>query len=59
MDYGLYFDQKLRFKVKNIVMQLFALQDIDWCTEVVWITWVLLWRFLSAIWILILTAPIH
>ncbi len=38
-----YFAQKWRFRVKN------------WCTEVMWI----IVMFLSAVWTLILTAPIH
>ncbi len=33
----------------------FASQDVNWCTGVVWITVM----FLSALWTLILTAPIH
>ncbi len=38
-----------------INMQLFALQDVSWSTGVVCITVM----FLSAVWTLILTAPIH
>ncbi len=38
-------------------MQLFTLQDANWWTGLVWITCGLL--FLSAVWMLILTAPIH
>ncbi len=36
-------------------MQLFASQDINWWTGLVWI----IVMFLSAVWTLILTAPIH
>ncbi len=36
-------------------MQLFTKQDINWWTGVVWI----IVMFLSAVWTLILTAPIH
>ncbi len=35
--------------------QLFTLQDVNWWSEVVWI----IVMFLSAVWTLILTAPIH
>ncbi len=57
--YNLY----LWFEVKNtlmmdlflINMQLFISQDINWWTGVVWIIVI----FLSAVWTLILTAPIH
>ncbi len=52
----------LWFEVKNILMNLFltntqllASQDINWWTGVVWI----IVMFLSAVWTLILTAPIH
>ncbi len=38
-----------------INMQLFISQDVNWWTEVVWI----IVMFLSAVWTLILTAPIH
>ncbi len=58
-----YFSQKQRFEVQNILMvdlfltntQLLASQDINWWTGVVWI----IVMFLSAVWTLILTAPIH
>ncbi len=58
-----YFGQKQQFKVKNALMmdlfltnmQLLASQDIKWWTGVVWI----IVMFLSAVWTLILTAPIH
>ncbi len=58
-----YFGQMQRFKVKNFLMmdlfltntQLFASQDINRWTGVVWI----IVMFLSAVWTLILTAPIH
>ncbi len=50
------------FHVKTILMdlfltntQLFTSQDVNWWTGVVWI----IVRFLSAVWTLILTAPIH
>ncbi len=36
-------------------MQFFVSQDINWWTGVLWI----IVMFLSAIWTLILTAPIH
>ncbi len=39
--------------------QLFTSQDVNWWTGVVWITCGLLWCFFSAVWTLILTAPIH
>ncbi len=49
--------------VKNILMldlfKLLSSQDVNWWTGVVWITCGLLWCFLSAVWTLILTAPIH
>ncbi len=38
-------------------MQLFDLLDVNWWT--VWITCGLLWCFISAVWTLILMAPIH
>ncbi len=44
--------------VKNILMDLFQLlssPDVNWWTGVVWI----IVMFLSAVWTLILTAPIH
>ncbi len=51
-----------RKQVKNILMnffltnmQLFTSHDVNWWTGVVWI----IVRFLSAVWTLILTAPIH
>ncbi len=40
------------------LLQLLSSQDVNWWTGVVWITCGLLW-FLSAVWTLILTAPIH
>ncbi len=51
------------FKLKTFVMvdlfltntQLFTLQDVNWWTGVMWI----IVMFLSAVWTLILTAPIH
>ncbi len=53
MDYGLIFE------LKNILMldlfQLLSSQDVNWWTGVVWI----IVMFLSAVWTLILTAPIH
>ncbi len=63
MDYG----WKKQFEVKNILMmnlfltnmQLFTSQVFNWWTGVVWITCGWLWCFLSALWTLILTAPIH
>ncbi len=36
-------------------MQFFTSQDVNWWTGVVWI----IVMFLSAVWTLILTAPIH
>ncbi len=49
----------LWFEVKNILMldlfQLLSSQDVNWWTGVVWI----IVMFLSAVWTLILTAPIH
>ncbi len=39
----------------NSLKKLFASQDINWSTGFVWI----IVMFLSAVWILILTAPIH
>ncbi len=57
------FSWKEQFEVKNVLMmdlfltnmQLFASQDVDWWTGVVWI----IVMFKSAVWTLILTAPIH
>ncbi len=53
--YGLW----TRIWVKNILMldlfQLLSSQDVNWWTGVVWIVVM----FLSAVWTLILTAPIH
>ncbi len=66
--YGLimdtYFSWKQWFEVKNIFMMdlsLLSSQDVNWWAGVVWITCGLLWwfRFFSAVWTLILTAPIH
>ncbi len=59
----LYFGQKQWFDVKNALMdlfitnmQLFSSQDINWRTgDYLWI----IVMFLSAVWTLILTAPIH
>ncbi len=59
----LYFSQKPQFKIKNILMmnlfhkhkQLSTSQDVNWLTGVVWI----IVMFLSALWTLILMAPIH
>ncbi len=57
-----YFGRKLRVEVKKILMDLFlnnthilSSQDVNWWTGVVWI----IVMFLSAVWTLILTAPIH
>ncbi len=58
-----YFSQKWWFEVKNIFVMdlfltnthLFTLQDVNWWTGVLWI----IVMFLSAVWTLILTAPIH
>ncbi len=46
-----------RILVKNISMDLYFVcsQDVNWWTGVVWI----IVMFLSAVWTLILTAPIH
>ncbi len=52
MDYGLVFSPEMTFKVKNALMDLFLK---NWWTGAVWITVM----FLSAVWTLILTAPIH
>ncbi len=57
-----YFSQKIQFKVKNILMmdlfptntQILAPHDNNCSTGVMWIM-----MFLSAVWTLILTAPIH
>ncbi len=49
-----HFSQKQQVKtVTN--MQLYSSQDVNWWTGEVWITVM----FLSAVWTLILTAPIH
>lgn len=40
-------------------LQLFSSQDVNWWTGVVRITCGLLWFFLSDVWTLCLTAPIH
>ncbi len=52
-------DWKWRFRVKNVLMldlfQLLSSPDVNWWTGVVWI----IVMFLSAVWTLILTAPIH
>ncbi len=54
-----FFGQRLSLKLMiNLFftnMHLFTLQDINWWTGVVWIIVI----FLSAVWTLILTAPIH
>ncbi len=54
-----YFGQKQQFEVKKVLMmdlfQLLSSQDVNWWTGVVWI----IVMFLSAVWTLILTAPIH
>ncbi len=58
-----YFSHKWQFEVKSVLMmdllltnmQLYTSQDINWWTGVVWITVM----FVSAVWTLILTAPIH
>ncbi len=63
LNRGLVFRHKPQFKVKNILMmdffltntQLLALHDVNWWTGVVWI----IVMFLSVVWTLILTAPIH
>ncbi len=66
-----FFSQKqwLKFnrkQAKNILMnlfltnmQLFTSHDVNWWTGVVWITLRIIVMFLSAVWTLILTAPIH
>ncbi len=49
---------KLKMSVLDLFLtntQLFTSQDINLCIEVVWI----IVMFLSAVWTLILTAPIH
>ncbi len=54
----LYFSRKRQYEVKNVLLDLFQLlssQDIKWWTGVVW----MIVMFLSAVWTLILTAPIH
>ncbi len=40
---------------KILHKQLFTSQEVNWCTGVVWI----IVMFLSSVWTLILTAPIH
>ncbi len=61
-----YFSLKQRFEVKNKLLDLrkdlfltsthlLSSQDVNWWTGVVWI----IVMFLSAVWALILTAPIH
>ncbi len=57
-----YFGHKQQFEVKKnfddefiINTQLFTSQDVNWWTGAVWI----IVMFLSAVWTLILTAPIH
>ncbi len=63
MDYALlYFDQKRWFKsgFNTLIMDLFLTnmhtsKDVKWWTVVVWI----IPKFLSAVWALILTAPIR
>ncbi len=66
MDYG-QFGQKKQFGVKNILMmdliltnmQLLASQSINWWTGIsVDYLWIIV-LYLSAVWTLILTAPIH
>ncbi len=56
-----YFSQKQWCKVKNIIMldlfQLLSSQDVNWWTGVDYL-WIIV-MFLSAVWTLILTAPIH
>ncbi len=55
---GLKLEQLMDFFLLLTNMQLFASRDVNWWNGV-WITWGLLWCFLSAVWTLILTAPIH
>ncbi len=59
-----YFVQKWQFKFKKAIMmdlfiqtQLFTSQDVKWWTGVDYL-WIIV-MFLSAVWTLILTAPIH
>ncbi len=58
MEYGQYFGQKLWFKHLDVFVSYkdaaFPSQDVNWWTGVMWI----IVMFLSAVWTLILTAPI-
>ncbi len=54
---GLLWIIKSAFRPESLLMDLFLTntQDVNWCTGVVWI----IVMFLSAVWTLFLTAPIH
>ncbi len=52
-DYGWFWPEA------KLNTQLFASKDINWWTGVVWVACGLLRCFFSAVWTLILTAPIH
>ncbi len=58
----LYFGQKRLFKVKILFLtntQLLTSHDVNWWTGVEWFYLWIIVMFLSAVWTLILTAPIH
>ncbi len=62
MDEDSHFSWKQRFEIKNVLMMdLFTTntQYVNCWTGMVRITCVLLWCFFSAVWTLMLTAPIH
>ncbi len=57
----IFWPEVMVWSLNTLMMDLFQLlssQDVNWWTGVVWITCGLL-MFLSAVWTLILTAPIH
>ncbi len=53
MDYGFIFRPEA--KLKHLHDEFVFIQDVNWWTGVLWI----IVMFLSAVWTLILTAPIH
>ncbi len=58
MDYGHFSQKQWIYLIRDLFLtnsQLFTSQDVNWWTEMVWITVM----FLSAVFTLILTAPIH